>query len=215
MCAALRFKNVVVMGVDIDFDDTLEARGRIEFHRKLGDHVGGTSGISVADVLTLPFKDHFFDLVICSEVLEHITDHRSAISEITRVLKPGRDMVISVPRYLPERICWTLSENYHRTDNGHVHIYKKKELIELLETTGVRLWAAHYAHSLHTPYWWLKCLLGPAREDRRLVNLYHRFLVWDMMNHPWLTRLLESLLNPLLGKSLVVYFRKEKIDCKV
>ncbi|MEE8431188.1 MAG: class I SAM-dependent methyltransferase [Candidatus Desulfatibia sp.] len=207
-CAALQCKNVLAVGVDINFDDVIEADNRIEYHAKFGNHGGGTGVISVADTLDLPFKDNFFDFVICSEVLEHIHDHRTAVSEIIRVLKPGRNLMVSVPRYLPERICWTFSKDYRNTANGHIRIYKQKELTELLETTGATLWGKHYAHSLHTPYWWLKCLLGPAREDLRLVNLYHRFLVWDMMKHPWITRLLENLLNPLLGKSLVLYLRK-------
>ena len=68
---------------------------------------------------------------------------------------------------------------------------------------------SHFAHSIHTPYWWFKCLTGPDRTDVRLVNLYHRLLVWDMMKHPPVTRFLDRLLNPVLGKSLVMYFRKK------
>ena len=45
----------------------------------------------------------------------------------------------------------------------------------------------------------------------RIVGLYHRLLVWDMMAKPALTRWLERLLNPVLGKSLVVYLRKSSI----
>jgi hypothetical protein len=41
------------------------------------------------------------------------------------------------------------------------------------------------------------------------VNLYHRFLTWDIMKQPRGTRFLENLLNPILGKSLVVYLKKE------
>ena len=127
--------------------------------------------------------------------------------EAIRVLRPGKDLVVSVPRYLPECICWALSENYHRTNNGHIRIYKKKELTSLLEGAGVREWAVHFAHSLHTPYWWLKCLVGPNRDDSAPVNLYHRFLVWDMMKQPWITRMLDRLLNPMIGKSLVIYLK--------
>jgi hypothetical protein len=67
----------------------------------------------------------------------------------------------------------------------------------------------HFAHSLHTPFWWLKCLLGPKRSDSAPVNLYHRFLTWDIMKRPRGTRFLENLLNPILGKSVVVYLKKE------
>jgi len=210
-CAAIRFRQVAVVGVDLNLDDILEARNRLKLHEALGEYGGGMWGLSVADAIELPFKDNFFDLVICSEMLEHVHDQKAAVHEIIRVLKPGRNLVVSVPRYLPERICWALSDNYHKTGNGHIRIYRKKELIGLLESAGTESWKIHYAHSLHTPYWWLKCLVGPAREDFRLVNLYHRLLVWDMMKRPVITCMLEKLLNPLLGKSIVLYLKKEHI----
>ena len=58
---------------------------------------------------------------------------------------------------------------------------------------------------LHSPYWWLKCLVGVDNEGSWLVKHYHRFLVWDMMQRPMLTRVLESLLSPAIGKSVVFY----------
>ena len=80
--------------------------------------------------------------------------------------------------------------------------------LKILEDAGVEKWAMHCAHSLHTPFWWLKCLVGPNRSDSASVNLYRRFLTWDIMKQPRGTRLLENLLNPILGKSIVVYLRK-------
>jgi hypothetical protein len=44
--------------------------------------------------------------------------------------------------------------------------------------------------------------------DAPPVKLYHRLLVHDIMRRPWWTRLPERLLNPLLGKSLVVYLSR-------
>jgi ubiquinone/menaquinone biosynthesis C-methylase UbiE len=209
-CAASRLKKVFAIGSDISFDDVAEARNRLDYQEAVEEKVEGKWGIVVADITALPFKDNSLDLVICSEVLEHIPDQNAAVEELVRVLQPGRDLVVSVPRYLPERICWALSEDYYEANNGHIRIYRKKELTTLLEKAGVKKWAAHFAHSLHTPYWWLKCLVGPNREDSFFVNLYHRFLVWDMMKRVWITRLLDTLLNPLLGKSIVLYMRKEK-----
>ena len=40
------------------------------------------------------------------------------------------------------------------------------------------------------------------------MKLYHRFLVWDLMDRPWLTRALEAITAPLMGKSVAIYFRK-------
>jgi SAM-dependent methyltransferase len=208
-CGAYRFRNVTVVGADFNIDDLDEARKRLMFHDQVGEHGGGTWALSVADVTRLPFKTNHFDLVICSEVMEHVVDHQSAAEELVRVLKPGYNLVVSVPRYWPERICWALSDDYRNSNQGHVRIYKSEKLIRLLEGFGLKNWAVHYAHSLHTPYWWLKCLLGPTRNDVAAVHLYHRFLTWDIMKQPRITRFLDQLLNPIFGKSIVVYFRKK------
>ena len=207
-CSAYQLKNVTAVGVDLNFNELVEAKNRLEFHDRLGEHGGGCWGLSVADITCLPFEDNFFDLVICSEVMEHIPDEQAAAREITRVAKPGTNIVLSVPRYLPERICWALSDDYFNANQGHVRIYTKDRLISLMEAAGCRNWSHHYAHSLHAPYWWLKCLVGPTRDDSALVNLYHRFLVWDMMKKPKVTHFLDHLLNPVLGKSVVLYFKK-------
>ena len=207
--AAYQCPNATVIGVDLNFDDLSEARGRLQLHDRLGEHGGGIWALSAADILNLPFKDQYFDLVICSEVLEHILSYRAAIREIVRVLQPGSNLVVSVPRYWPERICWFLSPTYADSNGGHVRIFKQEQLISALASAGVSMWAYHFAHSLHTPFWWLKCLVGPDRKDALTVNLYHRFLVWDMMKKPQLTGWLEKLLNPLMGKSIVFYLRKE------
>ena len=209
-CAAYRLPKVITIGADLKFNDLTEAGERLKLHDRLGEHGGGVWGLSAADVVCLPFKDDDFDLVICSEVLEHIENYLQAIREITRVLKPGCNLVVSVPRYWPERICWALSTDYHTAEGGHLRIFKPKQLIADLQNAGLEPWARHYAHSLHTPFWWLKCLVGPNREDSRPVNLYHRFLTWDIMKQPRTTRILNNLLNPILGKSIVVYLRKQK-----
>ncbi|MBA4369929.1 MAG: SAM-dependent methyltransferase, partial [Desulfobacterium sp.] len=54
-----------------------------------------------------------------------------------------------------------------------------------------------------------KCFVGPTREDSVVVNLYKRFLTWDIMKKPLITRWIDRLLNPIVGKSLVLYFTKQ------
>jgi ubiquinone/menaquinone biosynthesis C-methylase UbiE len=206
--ATYRLKGVKVTGMDLSWSDLQAARQRMEIHDRLGEHGGGSWDLAMADVTVLPFPDACFDLVICSEVLEHIPDHDRAMGEIIRVLKPGRPLVVSVPRYLPERICWSLSREYSRSERGHVRIYRRKALIDRLKRAGAHFLAHHYAHSIHAPYWWLKCLVGLNRTDSAAVNAYHRLLTWDIMQKPRLTRFIDRLLNPVLGKSLVLYLQK-------
>ncbi len=206
--AAYELDRTLAVGADLNYADVAQAAERLRFHDRLGAHGGGQWALSTADICRLPFKKSCFDLVVCSEVLEHIPAHETAMGELIRVLKPGCHLVVSVPRFYPEKICWELSDEYFNANQGHVRIYRRKELVARLERLGVSHWSTHFAHSLHAPYWWLKCLVGPTRTDNRAVNLYNRFLTWDILEKPPLTQWLDRLLNPVLGKSLVLYFVK-------
>jgi len=168
----------------------------------------GTGATMVGDALDLPFPDGSFDRVIASEVLEHVPEDRRAIAELVRVLRPGGTMAVTVPRWLPELICWALSDDYHQVPGGHIRIYRRQTLVGRLEGAGLRPYATHHAHALHTPYWWLKCLVGVKDDQHRLVQAYHRLLVWDITKAKPLTRVPDRLLNPVIGKSLVVYLEK-------
>ncbi len=197
------------IGADFGFDNLVRTREKINIHASLDDLSCQSMDLSCMDVTCLPFKNDQFDSIICSEVLEHIPDDSRAARELIRILKPGKVLAVSVPRFFPEKICWLLSKEYRNADMGHVRIYKMQALIDLFESLGLFHFANHYAHSIHTPYWWLKCLVGPERTDSILVNIYHSLLVWDLMKQPKLTRFFDHLLNPVLGKSIVLYFRKD------
>ncbi|MCB0970763.1 MAG: class I SAM-dependent methyltransferase [Acidimicrobiales bacterium] len=158
----------------------------------------------------LPFADGTFDAIICSEVMEHIPDDSAAARELARVLKPGGQLAVTVPTFLPERICWALSDEYHApfVEGGHVRIFTETELKNRFETVGLVSEGTHKAHALHSPYWWLKCAVGPTNDDNPLVQAYLKLLTWDIVKAPKATRWTERVLNPVLGKSLVLYARK-------
>jgi SAM-dependent methyltransferase len=170
-------------------------------------YVGALRG----DATHLPFPDDTFDRVITSEVLEHIQDDVSAIAELVRVLRPGGSFACTVPSWWPEKINWRLSDEYHapKAVGGHVRIYSQTELEAKLRAAGLDVRGSHHAHALHSPYWWLKCAVGPTRDDHRLVRAYKRFLEWDITRQPRSIKAVEKVLSPVMGKSLVVYATKK------
>jgi ubiquinone/menaquinone biosynthesis C-methylase UbiE len=169
---------------------------------------GGRGEAAVADATSLAFADEAFDRVIAAEVLEHIPEDRAAVAELARVLRAGGTVAVTVPRWLPELVCWALSDDYHNVPGGHIRIYRRAALVRRLRAAGLEPYAWHHAHALHTPYWWLKCAVGVADDQHRLVRAYHRLLVWDIVAATPLTRVPDRLLNPFIGKSLVIYARK-------
>jgi len=163
---------------------------------------------SVADATRMPFPDDSFDFVIAAEVMEHIPADQLAMSEVARVLRPGGIAVVTVPAWLPERICWLLSDDYHNVRGGHIRIFTRYELETKLARAGLQVGGHHHAHALHSPYWWLKCAVGVHDDDHPLASAYHKLLVWDIMRKPAVTQFADRALNPLIGKSLVVYATK-------
>ena len=192
--------------MDLSFEDLKIAQSRLKDFDTSELSTSCTFGLGNID--DIPLKDSSLDAVICSEVLEHVDSPNESVRELVRVLKPGGVMALSVPRYLPELICWKLSKEYSKTPGGHVRIFKHQDLKNLAVSNGLEYQSFHWAHGLHSPYWWLQCLFWKTKEDSFLVKQYHKLLVWDLMKKPLFTKLLESILQPLIGKSLVMYFRK-------
>ena len=203
-------RGATVVAFDYSEAELKEVRGVLGGMLDAGELPHGECGGAVnGDALQLPFPDAAFDGVIASEVLEHLWDDERAIAELVRVLKPGARMAVTVPTRWPERVCWALDYRYHDTPGGHVRIFRQHALEAKLEAAGVWLRGSHHAHALHSPYWWLQCATGVNRVDRHwTVRKYHDFLAWQIIKQPAWVNSLDRALNPVLGKSLVVYVQK-------
>ncbi|WP_370463915.1 class I SAM-dependent methyltransferase [Microbulbifer sp. ALW1] len=156
---------VDVFGIDLSIEDVKTASERAAPFTESGEGCGRLQ-LGVGNALQLPFANDFFDVVICSEVLEHIPDYQGVLAEINRVLKPGGIFAATVPAYFPEWICWKLSSAYHQVEGGHIRIFREKQLREIIERLGHQYFARHKAHALHAPYWWLKCLFWGRMTNR-------------------------------------------------
>ena len=200
-----------VVALDHADDEVVQTRNTLAAMATAGEITPDTLiGVLRGDACRLPFPDATFDVVITSEVLEHIQDDVAAIAEMVRVLKPGGRFAATVPAWFPEVVNWKLSDEYHapKAVGGHVRIYTRTELRAKLRSAGLDLDGHHRAHALHSPYWWLKCAVGPRDDHHPAVVRYRRFLEWDIIEQPTVTRVAERVLSPVLGKSAVHYATK-------
>ena len=206
---AMLRKGASVVALDYSMSEVESVTAMFRAMYVEGEAPPGAHAVAVrGDAYRLPFPDESFDVIVAAEVLEHLHDDARAFAELERVLKPGGRIAVTVPRWFPERVCWALSDAYHQVEGGHVRIYRRGQVLGRLRAQRLRPYGTHHAHALHSPYWWLKCALGIENEQAAPVRLYHKLLVWDIMKAPRLTRVGEALLNPLLGKSFVVYATK-------
>ncbi len=82
-----RFEGAVRFGIDLSAAMLERSRRRL------------SAGVAFARAFAdgLPFGDASFDVVLCTEVLEHTQDPAAVIAELTRVSRPGARIVVSVP----------------------------------------------------------------------------------------------------------------------
>ncbi len=79
--------------------------------------------IFLADAGHLPFKDDYFDIIIASDILEHLKNDKKALKEWCRVLKNGGKIIFGVPAF---NILWS----YHDIINCHKKRYRKKDIFQ-------------------------------------------------------------------------------------
>lgn len=90
----------------------------------------GVPNVSVMDGAALTFADARFDLVIASDVLEHIEDEAQALREWARVLRPGGQLVVFVPAH---SYLWSA----HDVVNHHFRRYSRTGLVAALHRAGL------------------------------------------------------------------------------
>ena len=195
--------------VGVELEQALLARTRARAEQLL--HPGPRAGVALCRARgeRLPFPDGAFDRVIAAEVIEHVPAPGALLRELVRVLRPGGLLALSFPRAWPERICWWLAPDYAAEPGGHVRIVSPDRLEREARDLGLELRHRHGAHALHTPYWWLQCLLWRTRGRSRLVRVYRRWLEHMLLGQSPALAALERRIDPWLGKSMVLYFERK------
>ena len=195
------------IGIDMDHESIKIAEEGYDYFKSIS-HAGAE--FLKGSAYNIPFPDNFFDLVICSEVLEHLHEYNDAVKEMHRVLKPGGKLYASVPASWPEKICWNLSKDYQNQPGGHLRIFNQKKLVSEIQEEGFIFLSSERFHAIHSPYWWLRCFFWNSQDSNFIVKLYKKILEIHILKKPLLIDIIDKLLNPILGKSFSMYFEKMK-----
>lgn len=120
--------------------------------------------------LCLPFPSSFFDVVLCTQVLEHVTDPLQLLREAARVLSPGGQLLLTAPQ------TWGLHEEPH-----DYYRFTRYGLLHLLTQAGFEV-------SWLTARGGVVAMLGQTI----LTSIYTRYPRWPI---PWHWRLFNRALN--------------------
>ena len=194
------------IGLDMDDDSLIKAEEGYEFFESISN--AGAEFLK-GSAYSLPFQNNSLDLIVCSEVLEHLHQYNDAVKEIHRVLKPGGKFYASVPASWPEKICWALSKDYQNQPGGHLRIFNQSKLVSEISDAGFKFLSSDRFHSIHAPYWWIRCLFWNTQDSNIIVKLYKKILERHILKKPFLLDFIDKILNPFMGKSFSMYFEKK------
>jgi SAM-dependent methyltransferase len=104
------------------------------FPRRVALDIQRGAGVQViGDVQALGIRDASFDVVLCTEVLEHVPDPQRAIDEMYRVLLPGGQLLLTTRFLFP---IHDAPHDYFRfTKYGLRHLLRRFEITEVQEET--------------------------------------------------------------------------------
>lgn len=101
----------------------------------------------VGDAEQLSFlKDNSFDVILCSELLEHVYNPEKVIAHISRLLKPNGTVLLTVPNYTRKKPGWigidsleTFNISGVKGDTYFHTAFKPKELADMVKKCGLRI----------------------------------------------------------------------------
>jgi ubiquinone/menaquinone biosynthesis C-methylase UbiE len=197
-----------VFSMDLDMESLLKTRySMAALHQQIYGDAERQFTAHSGDALRLPFKDETFDRIICSEVMEHVDDDRAACAELTRVLKKDGLIAITVPTFFSEIIYDALTYEYFTSPGGHIRKYFPKELVEIMRSCGLEVYAIGHRHAFHTIWWMIRSVVGLHLNDHPITKGYHKFLHMGLYSN--FMRKAEKFFNWFFPKSLIVYAWKK------
>ncbi len=124
----------------------------------------GFSEVHKGDICAMPFEDSTFDLVLATDIVEHVADDSQAAREIERVLKPGGYCLVTVPAF---QSLWGIQD----VQSLHKRRYRMHSLLLLFQQAGLTPTRSyHFNYLLFLPIWLARRIIGMLNIELRSEN---------------------------------------------
>lgn len=130
----------------------------------------------VGSVLEIPFPDNTFDVVVCTEVIEHTPNPRKAVTELCRVLKPGGILIITVPNQIWKWACVLANVLKLRPYEGYENWVGYQQLKRWVQTESGMQVQEHFGFNF------IPCFF---KFTYPMIDFFDRFghsMGWSMVN---------------------------------
>lgn len=163
----------------------------------------GLGIVKKADICNLPFDDNSFDLILATDVIEHVEDDLVALKELNRVLSSNGRLIITVPAF---QLLWGLQDEV----SHHKRRYIIWQLRQLLAEAGFDCEESFYFnYILFVPIWLARQLIRHFKihlKSESQLNSY--FINWILSYLFTVDVITARFIKPFFGVSIFALVRK-------
>jgi ubiquinone/menaquinone biosynthesis C-methylase UbiE len=165
-----------------------------------------------SDCNPIPLADNTGDVVICTEVLEHVDDPRNFLAELVRIAKPGGQLLISVPDARSEQLIGATAPPAYFQAPNHIRIFAEGELQQLVIEAGLEIEQEQWFGGFWSMYLALSWLTAESPQSLPIDNPHpitdHWTRLWlEVQKHPQ-GKVIRDTFNQLLPRTLSIVARK-------
>lgn len=170
-------------------------------------HQKGLARVSLGDARELPFEDASLDLILATDIIEHVEEDKKVIDEIFRTLKPGGHALFTVPAF---QCLWGNQDELYQ----HKRRYLKRNFNELVTSSGMRIKKTFYFnYLLFFPIWITRQIIkwvgisdrSELDTNSKSINaVFLKIFKFDVLSAPYL--------KPPFGVSILTLASKPNVE---
>ncbi len=163
----------------------------------------GLGPVEQGDVCKIRFADASFDLLLATDVLEHVEDDGPAMAELHRVLRPGGWVLMTVPAFTS---LWGLQDDV----SHHFRRYRLPALLNVAKAAGFTPQRSYYFnYLLFAPIWGARQLMRLLRIELESENQLNNRLINSILSGIFHFDIITApLIRPPFGVSALVLAQK-------
>lgn len=165
-----------------------------------------------SDCNPIPLEESTGDLVICTEVLEHVHDPVVFLADLIRITRPGGRLILTVPDSRSEQFVAATAPPHYFQEPNHIRIFTADDFRDLVLGCGLEIMGRQTLGCFWSMYLTLSWLTADPDEDIPIDNPHpitdHWTRLWqEVQAHPQGDSV-RSALNELLPRTQVIIARK-------
>ena len=164
----------------------------------------------IGDCTDTGIKDNIADIVICTEVLEHVDDPVKVMSELARIGKPGATYILTVPDPAGEALMKMTAPPIYFKKPNHIRIFEREEFKSLVTNAGLEITEQSYHGAFWSIFWMMQWITDKPMAGPWEPMIHHWTKAWsEVLAHPKGDKIKSALEDAIPKSQVIIAIKKQ------